>query len=469
MIGPASPVAQSPLTIDERLVLGHVAALLGFTAWAYGGQIGWARELATLWALGGGGALALRLLWRRGAERGPAAREHLRRLWPLLALTVLGALALFTPAFGLGRAETGLLLIERPVSRGLPVVARADLAAPELALWTGLVLSAFNIALGLHHRRAVRALVVFVVVNAAVLAVLGTLQKLLGRQLYFGAVTSPNPSFFATFIYHNHWSAYALLALAAGAALLFQRATRDEFTPVQRSPAELVVIALLAIGATLPLSTSRSGTVLGVALGAAMLGFAAVRASRRRSPHRRAWFLATAVLGAAAIAAIVGLARPAFARRVDQTVGQLAQLRAGKFDAVDDRPAVYRATVSMIAARPLFGWGAASYGTVYPLYRRPETAGLHFEHAHSDWLEALAQRGVVGTALLLFLVAGTLRPVHWPDLPAFSGWLLAGCATVVAYAALEFPFANPAVVFAWWTLLVCAVRFQHLSLVLPPR
>src|SRR5690606_9164669 len=87
-----------------------------------------------------------------------------------------------------------------------------------------------------------------------------------------------------------------------------------------------------------------------------------------------------------------------------------------------------------------------------------------YEDAHSDWLQSLAELGFVGTALLLLLALGpvfaTVRPRRLAALPA---WLLGGCALLAAYAWVEFPFANPAVVATWWVLWAAALRLIQLS------
>jgi hypothetical protein len=41
--------------------------------------------------------------------------------------------------------------------------------------------------------------------------------------------------------------------------------------------------------------------------------------------------------------------------------------------------------------------------------------------------------------------------------------MLAGCALVLLYAWVEFPFANPAVMISFWCCLYCASRYAQLS------
>ena len=50
--------------------------------------------------------------------------------------------------------------------------------------------------------------------NALILAIVGTLQKLSGSTgIYFGAIAVPQIRFFSTFVYHNHWGAFVVMML----------------------------------------------------------------------------------------------------------------------------------------------------------------------------------------------------------------------------------------------------------------
>ena len=46
---------------------------------------------------------------------------------------------------------------------------------------------------------------------------------------------------------------------------------------------------------------------------------------------------------------------------------------------------------------------------------------------------------------------------------AVPGYLLAGCGLVALYALVEFPFANPAVMEAFWLCFFTAVRYHKLT------
>ena len=76
----------------------------------------------------------------------------------------------------------------------------------------------------------------------------------------------------------------------------------------------------------------------------------------------------------------------------------------------DVRPVIWKATLKMIAARPMLGHGLGTYVVAYPMYRLPEyflrpKATNVTDHAHNELLEIAAEQGLVGLAATLWLWA----------------------------------------------------------------
>ncbi|MBF0308912.1 MAG: O-antigen ligase family protein [Magnetococcales bacterium] len=63
------------------------------------------------------------------------------------------------------------------------------------------------------------------------------------------------------------------------------------------------------------------------------------------------------------------------------------------------RTAVFEATLGKIANYPMFGSGGGTFQYTFPLYR-PEKIHRFYDHTHNDYLEMLADFGVVGFSLL---------------------------------------------------------------------
>ena len=75
----------------------------------------------------------------------------------------------------------------------------------------------------------------------------------------------------------------------------------------------------------------------------------------------------------------------------------------------------------------------------------------------------MAELGIVGTLLLgLHGLLPSLSLRHYPP-RGLSSYLFAGCALILLYAWVEFPFGNPAVVLAWWLCFFTGVRYAQLD------
>lgn len=455
----------------ERVVLVHASVLVVGLSWWFGGQSPGARAALLAWSTLGMVLFVAAAGWQRrtGAGGGPP----LRHLWPLLLFDVLVGISCLNPTtVPVMRDNEPMYMFIDPRWDGLPSSARPDLTLRELWQFNGIVLSCYNVFLVLQRRSRLRQLLAVVALNALALAVLGTFQKLAGATgLWFGAVPSPQKYFFSTFVYHNHWGAFTVLNLAACLGLLFHALRRGGHRDVWHSPVLLGAVAVLFIAATAPLSGSRSTTVLlTVLLTGALVHFLARVIRRRRDRHESALpqLLAIGVAVAVAVAGVLYLSRDVVRSRVRTTAEQIAHLRAE--DTVNSRAQLYADTWAMAQAKPLFGWGLETYGYAFRLYNTQRAQELvfgqrYYREAHSDWLQALAEVGFAGTALLVLLGLAPLVRVAWGRLQSrLPAYLLAGTGLVLLYAWVEFPFANPSVMTGFWLSLYVAARYARLDL-----
>jgi O-antigen ligase len=259
-----------------------------------------------------------------------------------------------------------------------------------------------------------------------------------------------------------------VLNTAACLALFFHFLRRSKQRDLWHSPVTLTALAALLLAAAVPLSASRSCTVLLVVL----LGGALVHLLRRVMQHRRANHeSATApVLGlilaaALAVTAISYLGADVMAQRMQQTAEQLMHIEQS--NTLNTRLTLYRDTWHMAAERPWFGWGLESYAHVFRIFNT-QRAGeawiwiTFYAEAHNDWLQSLAEVGFVGTTLLGLLLALPLWRVRWREVQSLvPRYLLAGNIIILLYAWLEFPFANPAVVLTFFAIFYIALRYAQ--------
>ncbi|MFA5057687.1 MAG: O-antigen ligase family protein [Opitutaceae bacterium] len=477
-LSPALPVAppdQSNHRRDEggptRLefcVLIHVAGLIVFTAWDFGGETDLARIVISWW-----GSLALPIMvqaCRRRLRHRDDLPSALHWLWPLVlfdALVLASTLNLsFRHAF-VGGADA---LVLNGAKAGWPSCAEPGVALRALWQFNAIYLTCFNLVLVIFHRRILRALLFILVANALLLAIMGTFQKLDGAAgLYFGGQPSPNDAFFASFIYHNHWGAFVLLATAAALGLLFHHARRERRDGQRHSPALFGLIATLFLAASVPLSASRSCTLLLLVLLAGALLHWLRRLRRRRQAEGRPVTVAVALTVAVFLAGVGGiyfLAQPVITARLDTTREQIEQIRL--HGSLGGRAQLYADTWRMAREKVWFGWGLGSYARVFQLFNQQVSVEgwvPFYAQAHSDWLQALAEVGLAGTVLIILMGLIPLVAFFRLGPPGVvPAYLLAGCGLLALYAWVEFPFANPAVLEVFWLCFFSAVRYHKLTL-----
>jgi O-antigen ligase len=472
-LSPGSPSAQQRRGNGslENLVLLHFGGLIVFTSWAFGGQAPWVRQVIAGW-----GALGVLLFiaacWVRANGSAGSGHPARRFLWPLLLYNLVVGASCFNPSFKDAVIAGEPSLVMGDPNPWLPSSARPMLTLKELWLFDVIVLSSFNLNLVFQTRRMVRTLLFILGINAVALAVFGTFQKLLRADgLWFGLVASPNPKFFSTFIYHNHWGAFTLLNTAVCLGLLYHFVRRGGQRDIWHSPVLLGALATLLLAATIPLSASRSCTVLIAGLlGGALVHFLLRFIRLRRERHESAALPVTGIILAAllATAAIAYLGREVIAQRARLTTEQIAS--AAQEVTLNSRLTLYRDTWRMATEKPWFGWGLDSYAHVFRIFNTQRTVETwwwipFYARAHNDWLQSLAEVGFVGTGLLALLVLVPLTSVRWRQVATtLPRYLLAGDALVLLYAWVEFPFANPAVMLTFCATFYCAIRYATLDL-----
>lgn len=193
----------------------------------------------------------------------------------------------------------------------------------------------------------------------------------------------------------------------------------------------LLLLQLLAILAT-------GSRVLLLALVATLAVLALAR------PRSRVWWVAA--LPVAALVVWLSPARP---------LGVTVQ---GRYYLV-------RVTGAHLAGVPVTGYGPGSFagkfaGWQVQWFRQHRTGPPQFagrvDHAHNDYLEFWVEYGPVGFFAFLIL-AGWLIVHAWPPAPRIRVVALAGAASLLVIALVDFPFHRPAEWALAWLLLAASV------------
>jgi O-antigen ligase len=343
-----------------KFVRVGICCLLAFAVFAFGATEEWSQAVLEI------GAAFLLVFWaieqyRREAEQVVIPPEFL----PLFAfaLVVLVQLAFrFTASRYYTRIELQLLIAY------LIVIFLMAQAFQRRGHWRGFVW--FLMSLGFS------------------VSILGILQSLtFNGKLYWFRVLRFGGLPFGPYANRNHFAGFAEMIIpVALVALVLGRVRRER----------IFLVALFAIVpiVALVLSASRGGiisfTIQMIILFLLLLV--------RRAPGRHVMFGGIVVLTAVLAVSWIG---------VQQVLSRFAgiqnlEVSAGK------RTAMQRDTFRLFLDHPILGTGLGTLQTVYPPYDSLYDAKV-VNHAHNDYLEALAETGFVGGFCCLWFIVVLLR------------------------------------------------------------
>ena len=199
----------------------------------------------------------------------------------------------------------------------------------------------------------------------------------------------------ACFVNRNHFAALLVAFCPAAIALLDADVARRRWT---RAVLSATTFACLAFAAVLVLSRGAF-----ISLAAAMAATVLVLLARRR--------YAAAVLLAAAAVVLGGclLARPAVRARV-ATFSEITTS-----DSYLTRLNAWRDSIPLWRAYPLAGAGLNGFRMTYPQHRQTSDSAL-MTHTENEYVQLLADTGVIGVALFLAICLALAREAVLPGL-----------------------------------------------------
>jgi hypothetical protein len=411
-------------------------------------------------------------------------------IWPWFAGAAFALLAVALGGAALGRWGFGGLPRQRVflalacalLATGLPHLgpvgwlgglAPVDPSASARALlWQGACVAlAILLLWGCDSRRRLHAVALALFAGAVLQAVWGAAALLGGFEPgWFAPRPGASGVAHGTFVNRNHFAGHLAMLGALGAGLLLARLStarpadwRESLRGALRALLGAgtwlrVGLALVVVG--LVLSHSRMGNLAFAFALAAGAVFALV--AWRPLPRAMPWLFASVVLvDLLLLGSWFGVER--VAQRIGETTLEVAPGR----DSDAERLVVSRATLMLWSDHPWLGVGPGGFRTAFPSYK-PASVALFYDHAHNDWAQALAERGVLGTAPLvalfvLAILAGAASVRARRD-PRLRGIGLGAALGLVAFALHGFADFNaqiPANAAAAWALLALAFAARH--------
>jgi O-antigen ligase len=396
-----------PQRLEALLVPGALVVLV-FATLTLGATPAWARATTEL------AVVVLLAVWLVAmALRGELNLRLPALVYPLLAIFLLACLQAF---------------------------ARLSVYPPATRKELWLLLAAGGLYLLLHNQLGsesrVESFVTVLLLFGFALAVFAVVQKLSfnGKIYWFWTPHMAGGEIFGPFINRNHYAAWVLMLTP----LAWMKAARRQ----ESGEARLFWgLALLVFGLSVMLSLSRAGTLL--FLLSVPLYLLLGRPGRRSS--RAAWGAALAVIvlaGAATVALDTGRLRTRW-----EALGKMFT----ESESVElYRVQMWRDTVPMVGDHLGLGSGLDTFGALSDSYRTfPSRA--RWAQTHNDYLQWLAETGLVGAALALWFlwtlgrtVAEKMRLAADSRARQLVLGAALGCLLVLLQSLADFPLRIPA-------------------------
>ncbi|MEN3335989.1 MAG: hypothetical protein V7641_5354 [Blastocatellia bacterium] len=313
--------------------------------------------------------------------------------WPLGALALVGIVQSFALADSTGR----LMSLSKDVG-----ATRAAVIALIFLIIGSLIAANFWAT-----RARLLRLANFLTLFGLAMAVFALVQHFAWNGKFYWIRPTEAPSPFGPFANHNHFAGLMELLIPIPLGLLLTRAVRGEMRWLYGFAALMMSLAVLA-------SLSRGGMVsLAASVGFILL--LSLRARRYRDERRDARSRLAAVVGRIAITVtiLIVIAAGVFWIGADPIIervagDQLATRGAPAESFFNSRGWVWRDTLTMIRANPLTGVGLGAYGTAFSLYTASD-GSLRVPQAHNDFLQIVADCGIIGGLLALWFLALLVR------------------------------------------------------------
>lgn len=432
-------------TLASRALFVMLCVALIFSALAFGSNMSW--SLALFQA----GAGCVVVLWAGDAwlrRRLIISRNFLQL--PLIALVLFGLVQIVP--FGMTANDGEAFTIEGLIRQASATVSLNPYATRMALVRVVALLIYFAAALAfIDSPRRLRRSVLVITIFGVALALEGMIQAVVSPDAIYGFRSIQNSKVFGTFFNSHHFAGYMELALAPALGLVFTGA-------VERERRLLYGFAALLMGIALLMTGSR-GAMLSVIGEIGFLAFITGRINsasvadeatgdetdaKRRVLKIKRTLAPLALAASVLVVVIAGVIVFGGDAALDRIVGTV-----NRDDPTNGRTHFWAMTVESIRAHPFTGTGLGAFPFAYT---RHDTANGLFrvEQAHNDYLQVLADTGIVGSiiavAFFVMLFRTGLKRVRVADKYrcGVAAGALAGCVAVLIHSFFDFTLQTTA-------------------------
>lgn len=421
--------------------------ILVFTTIAYGAIDLWALGLLCIFS----GLLLI--FWCIDAWRKKEFQFNTSLLQlPLLGLILIGLIQLLP----LRSSNLGDLLSVPAISSLTLNASATRFAVVNLVLYFIFFAAAFVF---INNDKRLRKTVYLIIIFGAVMAFFGILQRFANLEAIYGMRPTPDSIFFGPFVNSHHFAAFMEMTIGVTLGLLFGKAFKKDKNA-------LLIIAVVIMGIALLLTGSRGGVMS--LLGVVAFIVAANILFKQKKPvnpetENSSNLKRNLVFIGGGIALIFVLFATTLFLGGDQSLLRGTGLQSGLLaDISNGRFHFWQVAIQVFSDNPIIGAGLDSFATAFPNYDS-WNGTFRIEQAHSDYLQILADAGIIGFAciasfiVLLFkksfqVIGNTTN--NFRRSTAIGA--LAGCFGILLHSFVDFPLRILSNAFFFLTLVVLA-------------
>jgi O-antigen ligase len=280
----------------------------------------------------------------------------------------------------------------------------------------------------------------------AVLQNLGSPNKLYWLQAsqFGGRVYGPYPN-------HNHYAGLMEMLVPIPLVFAFSRFAH-------RRERWIAASAAAFMAGTIFLSGSRGGMI---AFASELVVFVFFVFRERQQKK-------VAILLSAFLLILLGVIAWSGGREVKERIGTLTASKESDLSN-DIRLQIDRDTLKMVRERPVLGWGQGTFEEVYPRFRSFYT-DARVNAAHNDYLQVLAETGIVGLAIIIWFLVVSIRPAlrkaeKWTSNlnGAVSLAAILGITGILVHSLVDFNLQIPANALLFYSLCTLAAMEPRFS------
>lgn len=360
---------------------------------------------------------------------------------PFAALILIGLIQLLP----LGGQPSGADILPGPVSAALSL----DPYATRLFLYRLFLLFIF-LAAAVHFlrdERLRRFVGTGVVTFGALIAFVGVLQRLASPDAIYGMRPTPQAIPFGPFVNQHHFAAMMEMTLGMTLGFLFGGT-------LKRDRKGLFIIAAVLMSIAVIMTGSRGGLLAAIAVVTAAFFLRPRKGTQENTG--RPWSGAAIAAG---VVVLVGAA-VAFLQGADPIIRALG-LQPNQEDPTSGRLHFWSVALKIFADNPVIGAGYEAFAVAFTKYDT-WNGMFRVEQAHNDYLQMLADGGVLAFAcvvafIVLLLKNGmaAIRQAADPAARSVAVGALAGCIGIIAHSVVDFPLRTPSN--AYFVLLLAAI------------